>query len=218
MLEKDPWLNSLSNDAKSAVLSAIRVAEFKKGKVIFSEGEEAAAFFAIIAGKISINNVSVEGEQSTLTHLSAPYWFGEMSFLDNLPRTHNAVAVSDVTLGMIPKSEMISLMDNHLDFYKALVGQLCRHTRQVFTAIDDILLMSPERLLAKRILDQLATDTDDQEVRLSQDSLARLTGISRQSVNRILKVWEGRGVLQRGYGKLHIPNVGVLRRIFKGVW
>jgi len=79
---------------------------------------------------------------------------------------------------------MMRLLADHPSVSTRLVNQLARHTKLLDEAVDDLLLMSPERWLARRMLGVVG---DQPAITISQEHLARLFGISSQNINRKLR-------------------------------
>ena len=115
---------------------------------------------------------------------------------------HDAHSAGGCVLAVVNARDMRRLLIQHDSLKEGLIKQLARHTRQLYEAVDDLLLMTPDRLLAKRIAERMAGGAA--EIKMKQDDLAGLVGVSRQSINRTLRLWEDRGLIQRAYGKIII--------------
>ena len=85
-----------------------------------------------------------------------------------------------------------------------MIKNLCASLRGTFEEIDKILSSSPEQLLAWRIYDFFVEAAREDEVSFTQEDLAALIGVSRQSVNEILRRWSRQGLVDMRYGKLNI--------------
>ncbi|MEM7547400.1 MAG: Crp/Fnr family transcriptional regulator [Pseudomonadota bacterium] len=212
-LAANQWLTSLPEDARAACIAAVRVVKMPANSVIFAEGDAPTGYFGILAGEVRFCKFTAGGRQSTLARLGPPRWFGELSFLDGGPRIHDALAVTPITLAKISAPDMGGLMTAYPAIQQGLIAQLARHTRQLYDAVDDLLLMSPERWLAKRLLEAAGTAA---KVDINQEELARLVGVSRQSINRILRLWEEAGHINRGYGRITICARAALTDIVEG--
>ncbi|WP_018996101.1 Crp/Fnr family transcriptional regulator [Hirschia maritima] len=216
LLKNDTWLANIPTKVRAEFVSNIRVKNVAPETIIFSEGDEPTAFLGLLSGEVGIRKYTFDGDESLLTKLTPVHWFGEMSFLDGQPRTHTAIALSEVTLAMVNRTDVQRMLKDHSSLFQAFVMQLCHHTRLLYSAVDDFMLMSPERLLAKRMLELLQQSKHDQSVECSQDELARLVGVSRQSINRTLSRWESRGLIERGYGKINVLSKQAIERVLAG--
>ena len=219
-LSANPFVMALPEAAQAAWMGAARIRKYPADTPLFREGDAANGYFGLLSGEVRFSKVTRDGRQSTLAVIGPPRWFGELSFLDGQPRMHDAHSTCDVTLAVIPAPEMPRLLAAHDAIRAGLVAQLARHTRLLYAAVDDLLLMSPERLMAKKLIERAGPGSAGHRgpltVKLSQEGLAALVGISRQSVNRTLRIWEGKGYVIRDYGKIIVIRPEPLRALFLG--
>ena len=199
-LAADPWVRALPPSTREAFIAAIRARAYEDGAEIFAQGDRAVAYYGILSGEARFTKITADGRQSTLAQLGPGEWFGELSFLDDAPRMHDAHSAGGCVLAVVAARDMRRLLASHESLKEGLIKQLARHTRQLYAAVDDLLLMTPDRLLAKRITERMAGGTT--EILMKQDDLAGLIGVSRQSMNRTLRLWEGAGLIRRAYGKI----------------
>ncbi len=201
-LASDHWVQALPTQTREAFVAAIRARPYPAGAEIFAQGDAAVAYYGILSGEARFTKITADGRQSTLAQLGPGEWFGELSFLDEAPRMHDAHAAGGCVLAVVAAGDMRRLLARHGSLKDGLIKQLARHTRQLYAAVDDLLLMTPDRLLAKRITERMAGGTT--EILMKQDDLAGLIGVSRQSMNRTLRLWEDAGLIRRAYGKIII--------------
>jgi len=96
-----------------------------EGQVIFNEGDEGEAFYAVIKGKVRISKKSNidEANEEVLALIREGEFFGEMALFDEGLRTANAVAHSDCTLFTISAVQFNELIKtNHRLAIKVLLG------------------------------------------------------------------------------------------------
>ena len=212
-LQTDAWLQTLPDAVRQQIIIGAQIKTVTGDTVIFSQGDKPKAYYGLLAGSARISTFTYDGRETQLTRLSAPHWFGEMSFLDGNVRTHTASSIGTATLAIIPASHVRQLLKQYPALYEAFVQQLCRHTRQLYAAADNFLLMTPEGLLAQRVLELLDVADQRQGIHCSQDELARLVGVSRQSINRTLCIWEKKGFVKRGYRQLRVLDAAALQAV-----
>lgn len=213
LVKQDAFVQSLPVPVRSEFLSCLRIRHIPPRSMIFIEGDEPDAFYGLLAGQVGISKLTVDGRETLLTRLGPVHWFGEMSFLDGMPRTHTAYSIGSVVLASLACADVKSLLAEHHAVYSAFVARLCMHTRQLYSAVDDFILMSPERMLARRVIELAEQSDSNGFAECTQDELSMLVGISRQSVNRILRQWEDNGWISRRYRKLEIVSPSSLARI-----
>jgi CRP/FNR family cyclic AMP-dependent transcriptional regulator len=118
----------------------------------------------------------------------------------------------ETKIAILPKQAVMQACQKYPDVYQALVTLLCKHSRQAFDAINDFLLFTPAQRMAKIILKRLNV-SGNKELKLKQEELGAMVGISRQSANKILKAWEIKGWIKRNYGGLSITHTHKLYEI-----
>lgn len=212
-LSDDEMFLSLPEYVRAEFQSSLKSKSYPAGHIIFQQGDKARGYYHLVSGQIDVSTLTHEGVEKRIARLSAPYWFGEMSFLDNAPRTHNATIAMPAEIAFLPAKKVATLIEKYPEFHQALVLKLCRHTRLLYRAVNDFLILTPERLLAKRLIKNLVSLDGCLQVALTQDDLARLIGVSRQSVNRILRVWEEKEYVSRDYGSVKIYDVDALQSL-----
>lgn len=101
---------------------------FKNGQTIFQEGEFGREMFIILQGEIEIYR-ETEGKKKSLAILGKGDIFGEMSLIDNFPRSASAVALSDSILLVINNILFKKLIDSNLEFAKKIIKMLAIRIR-----------------------------------------------------------------------------------------
>ena len=181
----------------------------------------ADGFYCVLTGRIRASNFTLEGRELVLTWIQSGNWFGEISLIDGLPRTHDAHAEGPTTLLMCPKSAFESLMVEHNQWPIHIMRLLCQRVRATFSLIDETGCLSLKGQLCKRLslmqqgLEEQHQDTMSNELAISQDSLAQLIHSSRQTVNKILQGLQSDKVIALRYGKIIILNRSVLDELGK---
>ena len=137
--------------------------------------------------------------------------------LDGLPRTHDVLASRDSEVLGVDQATFDRLMlDN--GFARAVCVLQAQHTRLVYRLLEDAMLRSTRARIASR-LEQLARGDGSidgeqrQLVRISQDELAMMLGISRQTLSLELRELVAGGALELGYRQLRIISLERLREM-----
>ncbi len=121
ILKKVKFFDTLTEDELKEIASLSKLEEYKEGETIFSEGDEGERLFVIISGAVRISkNIPGMGEEA-LSILRAGDYFGEMSLIDNAPRSADARTHEDSSLMTLSKKDLEGLMDEKKDIgYKIL--------------------------------------------------------------------------------------------------
>ena len=136
-------------------------------------------------------------------------WFGEGSLLKEEPRRYDAVTLRDSELALMPKATFIWLLDSSIFFNRFLISQLNKRLGQFIGAMENERLLDVDARVAR----SLAAMFDDwypkqmMALKISQEEVGQLAGLSRQRVNGALKVLEERGLIRVAYGEIHILDI-----------
>jgi CRP-like cAMP-binding protein len=203
--------------AQFAALATRR--QLADGEMLYARRDPAEALYGLIRGRIRLSNVAPDGREVLMALFEPGDWVGELSLFDGLPRTHDAVAMGEAELFVLPRPRLLALLDAEPRLYRHFAARLARQLRLALSYIDDAVFLPLGLRLAKRLL-QLAKvygqDTPQGlllDLHLPQEDLGRMLGASRQSVSKELKQWEKQGLLALDYGRVVIRDVAALKRM-----
>jgi CRP-like cAMP-binding protein len=211
-LNEDPWFTHLPPNVQILLANAAVLKVYQKGQMILALGDDAVALYFVITGIIRVCNVSISGHEMTLTHLSSGEWFGEISIIDDSPRTHDAWTMNKVTLVCIPKNAVIHIAQLHPILYKHLALITCGRIRRAFNWIDNATSLSTSARLAGMLIGLISNygiqiEGDIKiDLRLSQEELGFMLGTTRQTINKIIKLWQQQDLIDMHYGFITIKN------------
>lgn len=110
---------------------------FKKGEVIFKEGENGSEMYVIQSGKVEIYK-EVNGEKIYSIILEKGDFFGEMSLLESLPRTANAVMVEDGELIIINSTIFDQMIRNNIEIAVRMLRKLSSRLRETTAKLEEL--------------------------------------------------------------------------------
>lgn len=193
--------------------------QLDKGSVFFRKGDVGDVMFAIVAGMVRICATSDEGKEIVLGILSEGDLFGEISLLDGQQRAADAVAMTDCSVLVLKRQDFLDQLSADPNFALGLMRSLARRLRATDSQVEDAAFLSLSGRIAKRLL-HLARDYGGQtpagtriQLKLSQQELANLVGVSRESVNRVIVGWGEEGLLGRDGRHFVIHDMPRLERL-----
>jgi CRP/FNR family transcriptional regulator, cyclic AMP receptor protein len=199
VLRKAPLFSAL-DDASSATLRAVMTpVKVSKGHTLFREGEEGDRLFVLISGKMKLGTASGDGRENLLSILGPGDMFGELSIFDPGPRTSTATAVTDSKLLALSHDHVIGWIKQHPEVAIQLLGRLAQRLRRTNETLSDLVFSDVPGRVAKAIIDlgnRFGVSKDDGlhvNHDLTQEELAQLVGASRETVNKALADFAGRG-------------------------
>lgn len=211
-LSRNTWLADIPTELKLLLLEKAVPKTYAKGQTIHRTGDKPTGFYGIAEGRVRIFQPGKDGNELLLALLHPGTWFGEISLFDGLPRTHDAVAETSVTLALIPTVVFHRLLEQHPALYPHFTRLLCARVRSAFQFIDSSATLSLSQQLVRRLLmltsgyGQRRPQAGPIEVKLSQESLARMINSCRQTVNQLLQSLQSEELICVHYGKIVIPD------------
>lgn len=216
-LQTHLWFASCPPALQNALIERSRLWHLKSGETLFSRGEAHDSLCCVVAGALKLGSVNPKDGSHRLTLYVEPYhWFGEVSVIDNLPRSQDAIADMDSTVLVVSGPALLEWLHVHPQHWRDLARLACGKLRMVLTAMEDNATLTTEQQLARRLLisatnfGQSTVPTVRRHVRLPQEYLARMMGVSRQTVNKALRAMERERVLALHYAEIEILDLAAL--------
>ncbi len=201
-VRRAPLFTALDDSAAHDLRSAMTAIKIKKGEDLFLEGDDGDHLYVIIDGKIKLGTKSVDGRENLLSILGPGEMFGELSLFDPGPRTSTATAVTDARLLSLGHDQVIPWVKEHPEVSLQLLARLAQRLRRTNEAVGDLVFSDVPGRVAKALIDlgqRFGTQKDDGlhvNHDLTQEELAQLVGASRETVNKALADFAGRGWLR----------------------
>jgi len=201
LLRDNTFLGGLTDSVFDEIQRRGRVTRYNKGDVLFHRGDEGASMMLILAGSVKISNTSVDGREAILNFLGPGDVNGEVTVLDGLDRTADAVALDTTEVFVVQRRDLLPALNNSPETMMEIIQQLCGKLRIASALIEDGLNEMPGRTARGllRLADQHGRQTKDGIVialRLSQRDLGAYMGLSRENTSRQLAALRQRGLIQ----------------------
>lgn len=194
-----PLFAPLDDQVRAALADRLSAVELARGQVLFVENEPGDTVFLVLAGKIKIARTAPDGRENLIAVLGPGDLCGELSLFDPGPRTATASAVTDSRLASLAHTELAHWLSTRPDTGQLLLRVLARRLRRTNDAMSDLIFTDVPGRVAKALL-QLAEQFGTPDPRgtrvehaLTQEELAQLVGASRETVNKALSDFAGRG-------------------------
>ena len=194
--------------------------KYPKNSMVILEEEFGDIIFIILMGTVKITRVNDEGKEVILALLGAGEIFGEMAILDGEARSANALAQEDCELLAIQKSEFLNLLRRNFKISFALMCELAKRLRKSDQQIEALSLSDAEHRIGVSVLN-LAEDMGvirKGQVTIDklpfQQDIANMSGTSRETVSRVLKLFEDRHMITKVGHTVVIPDYAFFKRLF----
>jgi CRP-like cAMP-binding protein len=217
------WFQRLPTDFAQALLALGRLRHLQPGEVLFLRGGAPCGLYGLVAGAMRFSGHSGDSEaarEAVLTVLTAPEWFGEIALFDGEPRTHDAHAAEATTLLHVPQAALQDWLHAHPDHWRDLGWLMADKLRLALASLEALLLLPAPQRLAQRLLvlahgtrSSRAEGTFRRHISVTQDELARMLGVSRQTINQILQDFKDQGLIALQRGELELLDIDALRAL-----
>ncbi len=214
-LESTPWFRGLPVELQDYLTSHATLLRLEKGQVLYRRGDRSYGLYAVLEGALSIGTVGVDGRESLVAVLGPTAWIGEISLFDGLPRPHDVIAVSRALCLHVPEAALQSLLDATPRYWRDFALLMAQRLRISFKSTESLTLQPAAQRVASRLL-LIAEGYDGlnavrSTIRLSQDSLASMVSLSRQTTNQLLKSLESQQIVSLKFGEIQILDIERLR-------
>jgi CRP/FNR family cyclic AMP-dependent transcriptional regulator len=203
-LQLQPWFTRLPHDARERLTASVTVLQAAKGELLLSAGDAVGGWYAVLYGLVKLQTQSAEGRRQAFLGIPAGEWFGEGSVLKEEPRRYDVIALRDTELLCMPRAQFEHLRSTSLSFCQALIEQLNMRLGQAMAIIETSRLRAPDQRVALYLGPHLWRGS--RRMSLSQEELGILAGLSRQTVNSVLKDFERRQLIAVKFGRVEIVD------------
>lgn len=209
-----PWLGVLKPEELHVAVSHIKVGDARSGDYVCRIGRPVTYWFGVIEGLLKMSSDNEQGHTMTFSGLPPGAWFGEGTVLKREAYRYNILALRKSVVAGIPVDAFHWLLDHSIGFNRYIMNHLNERLAQFIAARVIDRMNNPDlrvaRSLASMFNPVLFPGVGD-VLRITQQELAYLVGLSRQRVNEALAFLEAQGAIRVEYGGVRILDLAALR-------
>jgi CRP-like cAMP-binding protein len=186
---------------------------------LFGAGEAGSALYVVLSGWIKLSRDLPNGRSIVLEVAGPGSMFGELAVLCALPRAADAVALTATQLLSIDGRALIAALRTNPDAILAIVRMLGERLARTTVQMEDLVFLPAEPRLARALIRLAALTPQKSAARLqidlglSQRELGELTGLARESINKLLAGWRDLGCVSLEGRTLTLTDVAALQEI-----
>ncbi len=206
----------LPKETQAQVLESLIFRKFKAGEALAIAGQESDGLLAIVSGQFRTLGIVSDGSRKLFGLLHPGDWTGFAAALDHKPHPLTVVASGDASAVLLPRLAYDASFKADAQCYKFITTPMMGVLRFLYDYLIETNGRAPRRLVAQRLYDLArCAYLPDQKARdfvsyLSQEDIASATGVSRPTVNRVLRDLAAHGIIRVGYGNITIKDPGAL--------
>ena len=217
-LAQIPWFSALTPGEQDRAQDALAVSEAAPGDTICRIGRQATYWFGLVDGLLKMSNDDSQGTAITFTGVAPGGWFGEGTVLKREAYRYNIQALRKSRVAGLPSDTFHWLIEHSLGFNRFVMLQLNERLGQFIAAREIDRLNDPDLRVARSLaslVNPVLYPSVGEVLRITQQELAYLVGLSRQRVNEALKTLEAQGAIRVEYGGLRVLDLATLRNVHR---
>ena len=219
LLARTPLFSQFSPEELGRLVSFMRVERYPARRVLVRKGDPGTSMMVVLEGRVQICTRSEEGREFVVNIINPGEVFGEIALLDGSDRTADAVTMDPCELMILERRDFVPFLRAHPDACMRLLEVLCQKLRWTTGVLEAALFLEGPSRLAK-VLVHLASlyghsmdNGVELRIRLSQQQLANMVGMSRESINKQLGQWRDEGLIAVGDGRIMITDLEALQEM-----
>lgn len=213
-LSESSWMKCLTDAQADRVRQAVSIHTFSAGATVCARATPSTHWLGVVDGMLKLENISEGGKSSSFASVPAGSWFGEGAVLKGELRPYEIVALRDSRVAFLPRNTFLRLLDESHPFALWLITHLNARLGYYVALVQNFRLSDTTAQVAYSLSGLFNTalyPNTDRCVTISQEELGRLSGVSRQVVNRALQELQERGAIRVSYGSIEVIDLAALQ-------
>ncbi len=195
----------LPEDALERIVDEVHDRDLQRGDIIFREDDPPDELYIVLSGRIAIVNKSIDGRESMVALMEPGDLFGEMGLFDGKGRSAQARALEDSVVTCIPYLPVRSLYEETPIYLWQVIQMLAGRLRNMDEALADSVFLDVTGRTAKKLL-ELAGESEEFSLPITQEELAGMVGASRERVNKAIAAFVRLGWIEQMDRSYRITN------------
>lgn len=189
----------------------------KKGEPIFEEGESVNGIFCVKDGVCKLSKLSANGKDQIVKLVKSGELLGQRSLISEEPTNLSAVALEDMEVCFIPKTEIMNFFNQNNQFSMNVMRNICGDLKEADDHMVSMAQKSVKERLAETLLyleDTFGKNSDGSlHIQLSREELAGMIGTATESCIRLLSELNKSGLVDLSGKKITILDRNKLKRM-----
>ena len=206
LLRALPVFAELGEHRLAALAQVAKLKTVARNNVVLREGESTDNVYFVLSGGLRVLVSDDEGREVILSLLRAGDVFGELSVIDDHPRSATVIAVEETKLVVFSKQDFLRCLEENFEIALYMMRGLAARLRMADHRIESLALLDVYGRVAQALL-ELSELRDGVKVvarRLTKQDLAKMVGASREMVSRVMKDLTAQGLIEEREGELFL--------------
>lgn len=210
-------MKAMSKEELKRVANCKTTKFFKKGDVIFAEGETLDGVYCIRDGFAKLTKLSANGKDQTVRLSGIGELIGQRSIIRNERTNLRAVALNDLELCFVPRKEILESLQQNQEFSYEVLQTMAKELKEAEDDLIDMAQKSVKQRLAETLIyveNSFGIDNKGYlNVVLSREDFASIVGTATESTIRILSQFKKEGLISTEGKLIKIENLELLRQV-----
>lgn len=208
--EKCAFTQGLNGAARVEFLAAGRHKKYPADTFIFLQDEPADLFYILVEGKVRLSQLTPEGHQVIVHHVTPGEGIGVIVVLSHMPYPVSAETLEECVLLSWDGETTRQLMLRHPQLAINGLSMIAQHFVQISDRYRELATERVERRLAHallRLVRQVGTKTESGvliDIPLSRQDLGEMSGTTLHTTSRILSEWDRQGWIAAGRTRIEL--------------
>jgi CRP-like cAMP-binding protein len=218
-LDESTTFRACRPETRESLLVAATVRPIVRGESVDVRGQPVKSLRVLISGSLEVSMQAASGKRSVVWYLEPGQMQGLISVIDGKAAIHDARAHSDGLLLEIPSATFLDALARDPALMQAVLLTLCQRSRALYDIVAGEALLTLRGRIARMLLllsKAYGRESDagmQLSLKLSQDDLADMLGVTRQSINRELKTLQQGRIITMAYSRITVLDLAALRRV-----
>lgn len=204
-LDADAWFGAVAPAYRELLLREATVRQFARESRIYRYGDPPNGLHALLSGEVRLVSYPVPGAELVGKIIRPGNWFGELSVLDGKGRPHDAIAATMCSVLTVELAAINRIAANWPELWREIALLCCIHQRAGLKDAGRV-RSEPAKKRLVRFLAAAAKASDDGVLPMTQDQIARVIGVSRQYLNKLMRELERSEILKKRYAAVVLTS------------
>jgi CRP/FNR family transcriptional regulator, cyclic AMP receptor protein len=207
-----PLFAHLRDDELGRVATAVRERSYPKHSIILFEDDPGDALYVVVTGQVKVVLIGEDGREVILSVLGSGDFFGEMSLIDDEPRSAHVIAMEDARLLVLRREDFQRALEETPRIALGLLRALSGRLRRADDKIGALVLLDVFGRVARALL-ELSAEADSGLIsrRVTHNMIAQMIGSTRETVSRTMRELADRGLIEVTRKGIRIADRTALR-------
>ena len=198
LLRNVPLFAVLPESQLNLLTSMVTRKTFSRGTTIITAGGPTDSLYIVISGRLKVMMSDDEGREVILAIRGSNEFFGEMSLVDDSPRSASVVAIEVCELLSLAKRDFNKCLEDNFEMAMTVMRGLVKRLREADQKIGSLALMDVYGRVA-RLLMEMSEEVNGERIvvkKLAKQDIAKMIGASREMVSRVMKDLQSGGYIE----------------------